>query len=69
MNDEMDEIPQDECMDADDGSCAGPVKLRPGIRLTNVEFAYCEYHWQRKLADADWEGVHEQQHRLDVAAD
>ena len=58
------ELNAEDCCDFDDGRCDGQVKLRPGIRLANVEFAYCEYHWQRRLATADWEGVHEQQRHL-----
>jgi hypothetical protein len=58
--------PKDECcgIDMDHHPCVGPVELRPGIRLANVTSAYCDYHWQQRLATADWEGVHEQQRTL-----
>lgn len=57
---------RDECcgFDEEGHPCSGPVELRPGIRLSNVLFAYCDYHWQQRLDTADWEGVHEQQRTL-----
>lgn len=39
--------PRDEFCGIDEGDhpCSGPVELRPGIRLSNVLFAYCMRSW------------------------